>query len=62
MRMVFFFQIPTILNRSKYYACQPVNIRGCMQKFPDLVDNEICTYNSKHSLLSNTKGYGGKIH
>jgi hypothetical protein len=31
-----------------------------MQKFPDWIDNEI--YNNKHSLRSNTKGYGDKTH
>jgi hypothetical protein len=36
-------------------------MRGCIQKFPDWVDNEIYAYN-KHSLRSNTKGYGGKAH
>jgi hypothetical protein len=29
--------------------------------FPDWVDNEINNKN-KHSLNSNTKGYGGKTH
>jgi hypothetical protein len=38
------------------------DIRGCSQKSPDGVDNEIYTYNNKHSLRSNTKGYGGKTH
>jgi hypothetical protein len=33
-------------------------IQGYIQKFPDWVDNEI--NNNKHSLRSNTKGYGGK--
>jgi hypothetical protein len=37
-------------------------IRGCIQKLPDWVDNEIYAYNNKHSLRSNTKGYSGKIH
>jgi hypothetical protein len=37
-------------------------IWGCIQKFPDWVDNEIYAYNNKHSLRSNTKGYGGKTH
>jgi len=37
------------------------NLRGCIQKFPDWVDNEI-NDNNKHSLRSNTKCYGGKIH
>jgi hypothetical protein len=37
-------------------------IRGCNQKFPDWVDNEIYAYNNKHSLRSNTKSYGDKTH
>jgi hypothetical protein len=39
--------------------------RGCIQKFPDWVDNEINNNNNnnnKHSLRSNTKGYGCKTH
>jgi hypothetical protein len=32
-------------------------IRGCDQKFPVWVDNEIYAYNNKHSLRSNTKDY-----
>jgi hypothetical protein len=36
------------------------NIRGCIQKFPVWVDNEI--NNNKSSLRSNTKGYGVKTH
>jgi hypothetical protein len=36
-------------------------LRGCIQKFPDWVDNEI-NNNNKNSLRSNTKGYGGKTH
>jgi hypothetical protein len=38
---------------------EPYTIRQCIQKFPDWVDNEI-NNNNKHSLRSNTKGYGGK--
>jgi hypothetical protein len=37
-------------------------VRGCIQKFPDRVDNEIYAYNNKHSSRSNTKCYGGKTH
>jgi hypothetical protein len=37
-------------------------IRGCIQTFPDRVDNEIYAYNNKHSLRSNAKGHGGKTH
>jgi hypothetical protein len=40
----------------------PIRLRGCIQKFPDWVDNEIYAYNNKHSLRSNTKGYVGKTH
>jgi hypothetical protein len=38
------------------------NIRRCIQKFPDWVDNEINNNNNnnKHSLRSNTKGYASK--
>jgi hypothetical protein len=35
-------------------------VRGCIQKFPDLVVNGI--NNNKHSLRSNTKCYDGKTH
>jgi hypothetical protein len=38
------------------------DIRGCIQKFPDWVDNEINNNNNKHSLRSNAKGYGDKTH
>jgi hypothetical protein len=38
---------------------RPAYIRGCIQKFPDWVDNER-NNNNKHSLKSNTKSYGGK--
>jgi hypothetical protein len=30
--------------------------------FPDRVDNEIYSYNNKHSLRSNIEGYDGKTH
>jgi hypothetical protein len=46
-------------GRSRPFRCL---VRGCIQKFPDWVDNEIYTYNSKHSLRSNTEGYGGRTH
>jgi hypothetical protein len=36
-------------------------LQGCIQKFPRWVDNEIYANNNKHSLRTNTKGYGGKI-
>jgi hypothetical protein len=42
-------------------VCVCASVRGCIQKFPDSVDNELNNYN-KHSLRSNTKGYGGKTH
>jgi len=37
------------------------SIWGCIQKFPDWLDNKI-NNNNKHSLRSNTKGYGNKTH
>jgi hypothetical protein len=37
-------------------------VRGCIQKFLDWVNNDINYNNNKHSLRSNTKGYGGKTH
>jgi hypothetical protein len=36
-------------------------IWGCIQKFPDWVDNEV-NNNNKHLSRSNRKGYGGKTH
>jgi hypothetical protein len=33
---------------------------GPARVYPDWVDNEIYAYKNKHSLRSNTKGYGGK--
>jgi hypothetical protein len=36
-------------------------IRGCIQKLPDWVDNEIYAYLWYYSLRNNTKVYGGKI-
>jgi hypothetical protein len=44
-----------------YPLWSDMNIRGCIQKFPDWVDNEI-NNNNKPLLRSNTKGYGGKTH
>jgi hypothetical protein len=38
---------------------KPNIIRGCIQKSPERVDNEI-NNNNKHSLRSNTKDYGSK--
>jgi hypothetical protein len=43
-------------------------VRGCIQKLPAWVDNKINNNNNnnnnnnKHSLRSNTKGYGSKTH
>jgi hypothetical protein len=37
-------------------------IWGCIQKFPDWVDDEIYAYKNKHSLRCNTKGYGGSTY
>jgi hypothetical protein len=43
-------------------AVAKTKIRGCIQKFPEWVDNEIYAYMNKHSFRSNTKGYDGKTH
>jgi hypothetical protein len=37
------------------------SIRGCNQKFPDWVDNEIYAYYNKHSLQSNITGMAAKL-
>jgi hypothetical protein len=44
------------------YVYRHTYTHGYIQKFPDWVDDEIYAYNNKHSLRSNTKGYGGKTH
>jgi hypothetical protein len=36
-------------------------LEGCIQKFPDWVENETSN-NNKHSLENNTKAYGNKTH
>jgi hypothetical protein len=43
-------------NEGLYMQCTKV-----IQKFPDWIDNEMNNKN-KHSLRSNTKDYGAKIH
>jgi hypothetical protein len=58
MKLDKFRQALTVCDLVTFYWI----MRGCIQKFPDRVDNEIYAYNNKHSLWSNTKGYGGKTH
>jgi hypothetical protein len=48
--------------RTDHAVCTQAQVRGCNQKFPDRVDNEINNSNNKHSLRSNTKCYGVKTH
>jgi hypothetical protein len=50
------------MNQVGYLYDNTSDVRGCIQKFVDWVDNEINNNNNKHSLRSNTKGYGGKTH
>jgi len=44
-----------------------MDIRGCIHKFPDWIDNEMNNNNNnnnnnnKHPLRSNTKGYGNTL-
>jgi len=47
---------------SSIFEAATSRMGGYIQKFPDWVYNEIYAYNNKHSLISNTKGYGGKTH
>jgi hypothetical protein len=49
------------INEQEQLASKKVHLRGYIQKSPDWVDNEINS-NNKHSLRSNTKGYGGKTY
>jgi hypothetical protein len=46
-------------NVNSHLKYRHEKLRGC-KRFSDCVDNEI--NNSKHSLRSNTKDYGGKTH
>jgi hypothetical protein len=56
------FHVPFLRVHKVIYISLQFKLWGCVQKFPDWVDNEIYGYNNKHSLRSNTKGYGGKTH
>jgi hypothetical protein len=50
-------------NYYTFWLIKDISVmRGCIQKFPDWVDNEIDAYNNKYSLWSNEKSYGGKTH
>jgi hypothetical protein len=64
---------PTTLTQSHITFCFKISpicfsiisamckdIRGCIQKFPDRVNNEVNI--NKPSLGSNKNGYGGKTH
>jgi hypothetical protein len=50
-----------VIEENRRRICIPLWVRGCIRKFPDWVDNEV-NNNNKHSLRSNTKGYGGKTY
>jgi hypothetical protein len=54
--------LQTNVAGTSYFLLEICFIWGCIQKFPDWVDNEIYANNNKNSLRSNTKGYGGKTH
>jgi hypothetical protein len=48
-----------------FWRIKKKQVRRCIQKFPDWVDNEMNNNNNnnnKHSLRSNKKGYGVKTH
>jgi hypothetical protein len=54
---------PTLISRTPGIAFCCPHLRGCIQRFPDWVDNEINNNNSnnKHSLRSSTKVVGEKL-
>jgi hypothetical protein len=47
---------------STEFMVEYIHIWGCIQKFPNWIYNEIYAHKNKHSLRSNTKGYGDKTH
>jgi hypothetical protein len=47
-------ELHSFVKKCKYYY-----LGRCIQTFPDWAYTEV---NNKHSLRSNTKGYGGKTH
>jgi hypothetical protein len=55
---------PFMWSISEEYVHFVKGMLGCIQNFPDWVDNKINNNNNnnKLSLRSNTKGYGGKPH
>jgi hypothetical protein len=50
------------LSICSYWIHTHTHIRGCIQMFPDWVDNEIYAYLWYCSFRSSTKGYGGRTH
>jgi hypothetical protein len=52
----------TYLNFSAFTTQKNGEVRGCIQKFPDWVDNEIYAYLWFYSFRSDIKGHGGKTH
>jgi len=47
-------------------SCQTFKYSNYAREYPKvfglIIGKEIYVYNNKHSLRSNTKGYGGKTH
>jgi hypothetical protein len=57
-----FLLLYSVINVRWRKVGEEYNVRGCIQKLQDWVDNEIDAYNNKHSFRSNTKCCGGKTH
>jgi hypothetical protein len=49
-----------LLKHSSGISLVMCDLRGCIQKFPNWVDNEIYTYLWYYLLTSNTENYSGK--
>jgi hypothetical protein len=54
--------VSLIIYKTLLFILGVNSIWGCIQNSADWVDNEIYAYKNKHSLRSNTNGYGGKTH
>jgi hypothetical protein len=50
------------VEKEMYKRRNEDRIRGCIEKFPDWVSEEIYAYNNKHSLRATQSVYGGKTY
>jgi len=49
------------VTRHRAMARRFERLRGCIQKFPDRVDNEVYAYNNKHSLEATQRVMAAKL-